>query len=64
MNYKRCGKVKAENERLKYIAQMAYDIHTRDPLNVREKYGCCGAEIEELLCEKIEEALKGNQKND
>jgi hypothetical protein len=42
-------------EQLKDIADLSYDIHTRDPANVKHKWGVCLAEAEELLCDKIEQ---------
>ncbi len=43
---------------LEGICQLAFDIHSRDPVNVKHKWGVCGAKAEELLCEKMEQALK------
>ena len=51
-------RLEAANEKLQEIADMAYDLHTRDPVNVKNKWGVCGSKAEELLCKKIE-ALKG-----
>jgi len=43
---------------LKEIVDLAYDIHTRDPINIKEKWGAMGNAAERLLIDKIE-ALKG-----
>lgn len=45
---------------LKKIADFAFDIHTRDPVNVKKKWGVCGVKAEEKLCEMIESQKKGN----
>ena len=50
--------LQAENDKLKEIASLALDIHTRDPLVVSAKWGFTGPKAEELLVAKIE-ALKG-----
>ena len=50
--------LQAENDKLKEIASLALDIHTRDPLVVSAKWGFTGPKAEELLVVKIE-ALKG-----
>ena len=50
--------LEAENDKLKEIASLALDIHTRDPLVVSAKWGFTGPKAEELLVAKIE-ALKG-----
>lgn len=52
--------LQAENKKLWEIANLALDLHTRDPVIVRAGWGCFGEDAEELLVEKIE-ALKGNQ---
>lgn len=45
----------AENKQLKEIADFAYDIHTRDLVNVKKKWGVCGVNAEKLLCDKIDQ---------
>jgi len=50
--------LKAENVSLKEIADLALDIHTRDKLYVKEKWGVMGIDAEKLLVSKIE-ALTG-----
>ncbi len=45
---------------LKKIADFAFDIHTRDPVNVKKKWGVCGVKAEEKLCEMIESQKKGS----
>jgi len=39
---------------MKDIIDLAYDIHTKDPVKIKKKWGVCGVEAEKLLCEKIE----------
>ena len=51
-------RVKAENAKLREIASLALDIHTRDSFYVLEKWGFVGVNADELLVAKIE-ALKG-----
>jgi len=50
--------LQAENEKLKQIADFTLDIHTRDPINTKNKWGVCGAAAEEKLVGMIEN-LKG-----
>lgn len=53
--------INKQQERIKEleeIADLAYDIHTRDPINIREKWGVWRVPAEKLLCEMIE-SLKG-----
>jgi len=57
--YDELEKLKAENAKLKEIASLALDIHTRDSFYVMEKWGFVGVNADELLVAKIE-ALKGN----
>jgi len=56
--YDELEKLKAENAKLKEIASLALDIHTRDSFYVMEKWGFVGVNADELLVAKIE-ALKG-----
>jgi len=56
--YDELEQVKAENAKLKEIASLALDIHTRDSFYVMEKWGFIGVNADELLVAKIE-ALKG-----
>jgi len=56
--YDELEKLKAENAKLKEIASLALDIHTRDSFYVMEKWGFIGVNADELLVSKIE-ALKG-----
>ena len=56
--YDELEQVKAENAKLKEIASLALDIHTRDSFYVMEKWGFVGVNADELLVAKIE-ALKG-----
>jgi len=48
-------KLQAENASLKEIADLALDIHTRDELYVKEKWGVMGINAEKLLVRKIED---------
>ena len=48
-------KLQAENVSLKEIADLALDIHTRDKLYVKEKWGVMGINAEKLLVRKIED---------
>ena len=57
-NGERAVNLQAENTKLKEIAALALDIHTRDPMVVMRKWGFVGVKAEELLVSKIE-ALKG-----
>ena len=43
---------------LENIVEFAYDIHTKDPINIRDRWGVSGVSAEEKLCKMIE-ALKG-----
>jgi len=52
------AKLQAENASLKEIADLALNIHTRDGLYVKEKWGVMGIDAEKLLVSKIE-ALTG-----
>ena len=56
--YDELEQVKAENAKLKEIASLALDIHTRDSFYVMGKWGFVGVTADELLVAKIE-ALKG-----
>ena len=47
-----------EIKKLKKIAELALDVHTRDPVNVKAKWGVCQANAEQKLVEMIE-ALEG-----
>ncbi len=47
---------------LQKIADFAFDIHTRDPVNVKKKWGVCGVKAEEKLCEMIEAQLPEEDK--
>ena len=47
--------LQAENASLKEIADLALDIHTRDKLYVKEKWGVMGIDAEKLLVSKIED---------
>ena len=49
------AKLQAENASLKEIADLALDIHTRDKLYVKEKWGVMGINAEKLLVRKIED---------
>jgi hypothetical protein len=51
-------RLEAEIAKLKDIADLAFDIHTRDPINVKERWGAMGNAAERLLIDKIE-ALRG-----
>ena len=48
-------RLQAENVSLKEIADLALDIHTRDKLYVKEKWGVMGINAEKLLVRKIED---------
>lgn len=49
-----CDRLEKENDKLKEIAQIAFDIHTRSPEHLLEAYGINGVQVEKLLCDKIE----------
>jgi len=49
---------KAERiKELEKIADLAYDLHTKDPLNIKKKWGVSGVKAEKLLCEMIEKGV-------
>ena len=49
--------LQSELAALQKIADFAFDIHTRDPVNVKNKWGVCGVKAEEKLCDMIEAQL-------
>ncbi len=55
--YHKNKKLQSQLTALQKIADFAFDIHTRDPVNVKNKWGVCGVKAEEKLCDMIEAQL-------
>jgi len=50
-------KQKDRIKELEKIADLALDLHTKDPLNIKKKWGVSGVQAEKLLCEMIEKGV-------
>jgi len=53
---------KQKIRKLEKIAELALDLHTKDPLNIKNKWGVSGVQAEKLLCKMIEKGILKNGK--
>jgi len=52
-----CLKAIERIEELEKIAELALDLHTKDPLIINDRWGVSGVQAEKLLCQMIEKGV-------